>query len=89
MENIDDYINSEYRENIERDLKRLSRDRTNISKRNTSKMLLILLNNNEELLSTFFKDQNEEITTTMIENVIRTEWQAYNFVKRNIFNLNY
>ncbi len=76
-------------ENIERDLKRLSRDRTNISKRNTSKMLLILLNNNEELLSTFFKDQNEEIITTMIENIIRTEWQAYNFVKRNIFNLNY
>jgi hypothetical protein len=89
MEHIDDYIVSEYRENVERDLRRLSRDRNDISKRNTAKMLIIMLNNNEEFLSTFFREQNDEITTLMIESIIKSEWQAYKFVKRNIMNLNY
>jgi len=89
MERIDDYIMSEYREYIERDLRRLSRDRNNISKRNTAKMLLIMLSNNEEFLSTFFREQSDEITELMISTIIKSEWQAYKFVKRNIMNLNY
>jgi uncharacterized Zn finger protein (UPF0148 family) len=91
IDDLDLYIDSEYREMVEKDLKKLSRHRDRkIS--HTAKCLKTLLENDEEMIILLLQNDIDdlcEIKKHMLETIVKNEYKAYEFVKRQLFIVNY
>ena len=85
---IDMYTLSEYRKFVVRDLRKLSRHRLK-EVSNSAKALLEMLDFTDELIGFLFKIQIEDVRQQIISMIIKNEFKAYEFVKRQLFTLNY